>query len=295
VRLNQAALLTFVLVLPVSVDAPSRDSTSGGETRVSLTGSVGRYALIDRGCEGQVLDTHPHEYSESALEATHVFDNGFAVGVRAGVLREEITDREKYTDYSGPYPRDTVLVYRSDWHNSYVNPTIGYEGRTGAIGVGVITARRPFVFGEPDTRAALYGSTGINDTKVWPTFHLRGGRRDGRYLRFAFMESVPLYSGGGYFDLGLGSHLSRRWDLYAGLSGGPFDGPGLALQTEYRALPNLAIHAKTRLGSGGGENQSGIALGVTYVSRPPVAPTCVEPPRGYRSRMWVPERDTVRK
>jgi hypothetical protein len=129
-----------------------------------------------------------------------------------------------------------------------------------------------------------------------PSFHLRAGRLDGRYLRISFMESVPLYSGGGYFDIGVGSHFSRRWDLYAGLSAAPFDGPGLALRTEYRALPNLAITAKTRLGSGGGENQSGIAIGLSWVSRPPAAPRfSPEPSGGYRSRMWKPEADTLRK
>jgi hypothetical protein len=110
------------------------------------------------------------------------------------------------------------------------------------------------------------------------------------------MESMPLYSGGGYFDAGVGAHVHRNWDLYAGISTGPFDGPGLALRTEYRALPNFAISARTRLGYSGGEGQNGVALGLAYVSRPPREPrrlaTSGEP---YRSRMWDPARDTLRK
>ena len=283
-RLNQAALLTFVLVLPVSVEVPNSDSTSGnGETRVSMSGSVGRYALIDRGCENQVIDTHPRDYEEAGVEATHRFDSGFSVGVRAGTLHEKITDTQRTVDYS-QYPyRDTVIVTKTDWDNSFVNPTIGYEGTLGGFGAGIVTARRPFM------------SNGTSDVTIAPSFHLRAGRLDGRYFRIGYMESMPLYSGGGYVDIGVGSHLSRRWDLYAGLSAGPFDGPGVSLRTEYRALPNLAISAKTRLGASGGETQSGVALGLSYVSRPPVAPAPVGSMPEYRSRMWKPEADTLHK
>ncbi len=284
-RLSQAALLTIVLALPVSVEVPNSDSTrGGGETRVSVTGSVGRYALIDRGCDGQVLRSHPHDYGEGGLEAVHTMDNGMSVGVRAGVHREKLTERERRTDYS-TYPyRDTVIVHESDWHNSYVNPALAYEGTSGGFGMGVIVARRPFV------------TTSGSDQWILPSFHARVGRLDGRYLRAAYMESVPLYSGGGYLELGLGAHVTRQWDMYAGLSGGPFDGPGLALRTEYRAFPHLAITARTRLGRSGGENQSGVALGLSYVSRPPVAPRHpVGSSDKYRSLMWKPEADTLRK
>jgi hypothetical protein len=110
------------------------------------------------------------------------------------------------------------------------------------------------------------------------------------------MESVPLYAGGGYLGLGIGSHLSRRWDMFAGVNTGPFDGIGFALHTEYRALPNLAISARTRLGHSGGEGQNGVGLGLTWVSRPPRLPHGAgRSPEVYRSRMWDPARDTLRK
>lgn len=284
-RLNMVALLTFAAALPVSVEIPNSDTTSaGGETRLGVTGSIGRYALIDRGCEGQVLDTHPHEYGEAGLEAMHLFDNGLSVGVRAGTVREKVTERETGTDYS-QYPyRDTTKVTTYDWDNAFVNPSVGYEGANAGVGLGVVTARRSFM---------RHTGSGL---KTLPSFHVRLGPLDRSHLRVAFMESMPLYSGGGYFDIGVGSHLHRNWDVYAGLSTGPFDGPGVALRTEYRALPNVAISARTRLGHSGGEAQNGLALGLTYVSRPPRerrgSGTSTEP---YRSRMWDPARDTLRK
>lgn len=283
-KLNQAALLTIVIALPVSVDAPNDSTSRSGETRVGVTGSVGRYALIDRGCEGQVIDTHPRDYAEAGLEATHVFGNGMSVGLRAGAVHEKATERETRTDYS-TYPyRDSVIVTKTEWDNSFVNPSVAYEGPSGGIGLGIVTARKPFVT-----------PGGEGGSRTQPSFHIRAGSLDYRYLRIGYMESVPLYSGGGYFDFGIGSHLSRRWDLYAGISAAPFDGPGVSIRTEYRARPNLAITAKTRLGAGGGENQSGIAFGLTWVSRPPVAPKPMDPLEGYHSRMWKPEADTLKK
>lgn len=284
-RMNMVALMTFAAALPVSVEIPSSDSTgAGGETRLGVTGSIGRYALIDRGCEGQVLDTHPHEYGEAGLEAVHLFDNGFGVGVRAGAVREKVTERTTATDYS-QYPyRDTTHVTTYDWENSWVNPSVSYEGDDAGVGIGMVTARQPFMH---NTESGL---------RTLPSFHVRLGPLDRSHLRIAFMESMPLYSGGGYSDIGVGSHVHRNWDIYAGISTGPFDGLGVALRTEYRALPNLAVSARTRLGYSGGEAQNGVALGLSYVSRPPREPG--RPPASrepYRSRMWDPARDTLRK
>lgn len=284
-RLNLVALMTFAAALPVSVEIPNHDSTSGGgETRLGVHGSLGRYALIDRGCEGQVLDTHPHEYGEAGLEAVHLFDNDLSVGVRAGAIHEKVTERETSPDYSQfPY-RDTTHVTIYDRDNAWVNPSVGYEGTNGGVGVGVMTARRAFV---------RHTGTGL---KTLPSFHVRIGPLDRSHLRIAYMESMPLYSGGGYVDIGIGSHLSRRWDLYAGVCTGPFDGAGFALRTEYRALPHVAIGARARLGYSEGEAQNGVALGFTYVSRPPRPTRALEPSQEeYRSRMWDPARDTLRK
>jgi hypothetical protein len=141
VRLNLVALLAITAALPVSVEIPNHDSASGGETRVTVAGSVGRYALIDRGCEGEVLRTHPHEYGEAGLEAAHLFDNGIGVVVRAGTVREKVTTT--VTDYSQYPSRDTT--YLTDWDNAWVNPAVSYEGTFGGIGGGVLTARRTFL------------------------------------------------------------------------------------------------------------------------------------------------------
>lgn len=280
-RFNLVALLAISIALPVSVEIPNSDSTGAdGETRVTVAGSMGRYGLIDRGCQGEVLRTHPHEYGEAGLEAVHRFGTGVTMGVRAGTMHETVTT--KAPDYSQFPVRDTVTV--TEWDNAYVNPTMGYEGSDGGVGVGVVMAREPFVRGPGEGLTVL------------PSVNVRIGHLDGVHLRASYMESVPLYSGGGYLTLGVGAHIHRRFDTYVGLSGGHFDGPGLAFRGEYRALPNLAIIARTRVGHSGGERQSGFALGLAYVSRPPVPPR--DPPESsdnYRSRMWKPEADTLRK
>jgi TonB family protein len=96
------------------------------------------------------------------------------------------------------------------------------------------------------------------------------------------MESLPLYAGGGYTELGFGIHPHRLWDFHAGIGGGPYDGLGFAIMADYRVRQNWALAARARLGESGGEPQSGVGLGLTYVSRPPVQP---QPGRGRRERI----------
>ena len=250
-----------MLLLPAAVEVPVPPDTTGTdwETRVSLVGGVGRYAIIDRGCEGQVLATHPRKFVEHGAEVQHRFANGITFGVRGGGVREKSETRFTVYDYrTYPY-RESLVVLHNEWTNEYINPWLGLERPRVGIGIGRVWSRRPF---------AVASGGGV---KIDPSFHVRIGYLDRGYFRVSFMESVPLYSGGGYFELGGGAHMSRNWDMYLGFNpGAPYDGLGLVLGLEYRASPNLAITARARLGESAGGPQSGFGLGIIYTTRPPV-------------------------
>lgn len=259
----------FILLLPVSVEIPAESDSgrAGAETRISVIGAVGHYALIDRGCEGQVISTHPRDFREAGGEFQQRFANGVAVGARAGAVSERSETRFTVIDYS-VYPyRESLVVVKNEHTNLYVNPSLGVEGTSFGMGFGWILAREDF------------NGAGGGPSEPGPSFHLRLGRLERLYLRMSSMESVPLYSGGGYTEVGLGLHPHRLWDLYMGYGGGPYDGPGLVLKLDRRVNDHHAISSRARLGNSGGESQAGFGLGWTYVSSMPV-----DPPPASRNR-----------
>jgi hypothetical protein len=255
-----ATLCTFAVLLPVAIEVPATlDSSATGETRVAAYGSMGRLAMIDRGCEGQVIGTHPRDFEELAGEIEHRFANGLALGVRGGEVRERAEERITIYDYT-TYPySESLAVLKSEWTNRYVNPSIAVETGGVGAGVGFLWAERPFpkAVGPPE------------DIPI--SAHVRFGSLDGSFYRMSYMENVPLYAGGGYFETGFGFRPHRRWNSYIGLShGGPYDGVGLKLGLDHRLYTHLALSGRARLGSSGGEPQSGFGLGLVYTTRPPV-------------------------
>lgn len=257
------SLGAFIALLPVSVEIPAaRDSVSrSGETRVTVTRGMGTYAIIDRGCEGQVLRTHPHTFDEISGEMTHRFANGLSLGVSGGRVHDQADEHITFTDY-GSYPaRESTFVRVHERENKYVIPRIGWEGRGGGVGVGWIFSEDP------------YGTGFFPTSRGEPTFHIRAGRLDGLHFRISWLETVPLYSSGRFFDMGVGAHPGRLWDFYAGIvGGGPYDGPGFTLKVERRIHDHITLAGNARLGHSGGEPQSGFALSLGYVSAPPVEP-----------------------
>ena len=251
------AIGTFALLLPVSIENPAAPDSAvggGGETRISVIGAVGSYAIIDRGCEGQVIATHPHEFTEAGIEVSHRFPNNAAIGVRSGVVRDR--SHETLTDYSVVPYRDSLVEVKDDV--TYYNPYVAHEGRVGGIGAGWILSSGDF------------GNEGNKTVLPWSA-HIRLGRLDGPFFRIGVMEGFPLYTGGGYAEAGLGMRASPVVDVYAGVTGGPYDGPGLMVKLDWRVQTNFAVMLRGRAGNSGGEPQNGIGLGISYVSAPPVA------------------------
>ncbi len=261
--LRSVALGALVLALPVSVEVPASSDSArggGGETRVTVAGGVGHYAIIERGCEGQVIDTHPVVFREAGGAIEHRLSNDLVLGLRGGVIHDKTQSSYLVTDYS-VYPyRDSLVVVVTESKNAYVNPSFAIEGQNFGVGVGWIWSTHEF-------RTARDGD------QIEPSFHLRGGSLSGVYLKLGLMENVPLYAGGGYADMGIGVHPHRLWDVYVGMSASsPYDGPGLALKLDYRVLPHWALAGRARLGGSGGESENGMGVGLTYASRLAVPP-----------------------
>jgi hypothetical protein len=127
------------------------------------------------------------------------------------------------------------------------------EERGFSLGVGVLFADRH-----------LYEST-EREPKEYPTGHLRIGSRSKRYFSLGVLESVPLYSGGGFFDAGWGFRPAPWADVWLGGSfGGPYDSPGMLVKLNLRPMRHWSVGANLRRGTVDGSTEHGIGLVIGY-------------------------------
>jgi hypothetical protein len=259
---RMVALGALMVSLPVVVEVP--DSTDGGdgETRITLIGGAGRYAIIDRGCDDQVLARHPARFRETGAAIEHRFANDLTLGVRGGTIEDRKTFRYSTWDYATDSHRDTVIV--AELERSYVNPFVAIETPGTGMGAGWMVGNRKF---------APHGGLGDD-----VSFHLRIGPEDRLHFRLSHMEGLPYWTGGELLEMGFGGRPRPRCDLFVGLSGGePFDGAGLGIKADIRVAPHWLLVTRARLAQSGGAGQNAIAVGITYASRAAVMPRAASP------------------
>lgn len=228
--LRMAALATFIAVLPLSVDAPG-DSTPSrtGETRVTVAGSLGQYGIVNRGCNGEILDVARRQLRSGALVIEHETPQGIVIGVRGGEVQEHGKERI-YT----PYGSEWSEVSRRTT-NRYVNPFLAYEGTYAGVGGGWLRTEH----------GILNGRGGYDP--VDGSGHLRLGRRDRYSLTLRVLEDVPLQSEGAVvFDLDVpGGRFEGGPTLAAG---SPYDGALFGVHGRIWLTPAAAASIRAGVG-----------------------------------------------
>lgn len=255
--MNGRLLLSlFIAVLPISVEmGATPDTTSrtgadeaplGAETTFRAAGSVGEFAIIQRGCNGKVLDVAKTQLTSGALEVQHRFSSGVVIGARGGQVVEDAG--------AGPaVPFGTVTPGMGKRTNAYANPYVGFDGASAGVGVGWLRADHRFIVDENET--------------IEPdvTAHLRlGGTREQFVLRF--MEGMPLESEGA-LTAEVGGPVGPRTNMAAFIGFmGPFDGALLGLKGDVWLTPEAALSIKLGL-SGHGQYSAGAGAIVRFGGR----------------------------
>lgn len=212
--------------LVVSTNDPARD---GSETTLFVAGGGGSYGVITRGCDGPISKAKV-EYADLGASIDHAFEGPARLGIRAG----------------GFWPQDGPPS------NAYINPHAAFDWRLAGVGLGFVASRRSFPFHEDDVEPRV-------------SAHVRFGRLDRFYVSSSWFENVPAASGGGYFDIGLGTRARRNLDLWFGVSGaGPYDGGGVLVKSSWRVSPTFSLALQARLGSSEDIDENAISLGVGY-------------------------------
>jgi hypothetical protein len=248
---HHACVIALAVVTPLAVDLPGgEDSTSAAPhgLRLRASGGLASYTFFARGCEGQVLDHVPVRAHDAAVSIEQDLGSSpVTIGVRGGWTRDAID-----TTSSGLFPE--VPLGRT-LRNRYVNPYIALE--TQEIGIGGGPVCHDHGFPTADEYARLDTLHSLNDFSA----HLRLGREVRPHFIVRWMESEPLYSGGGYLTLGVGGPLRNSGSCEVGLAaGGPYEGAGVFLKTRWYLNSTLDLDVNGRIGNGG----TGASLGLGY-------------------------------
>ena len=237
------------MVMPMAVGVHLPHERGKDVTSVNLSGGIGSYMVIFRNCDGTATSEHREEFVDVGGAISHRFGEGVELGLRGGYLNDHRVSLPVPV-YGGGSDNLGQGVY-------YVNPHIAFEDEGIGAGIGVLL-----------TDHSLYSGSFYEDNgkSAYPTAHLRVGNENKAYFATSLFENVPLYSGGGYFDIGVGvTHVPNKLGVFAGLSvGGPYDSGGLIVKTKFRPDPSFSMNANVRLGAAEGNTEYGLGLGVTY-------------------------------
>jgi hypothetical protein len=242
---GQRELRLAMLVLPLAIAVPVPDDSS--YTHVRAMGGGGQYRYLVTNCGGGIDRNSRETYTDFGIEIEHQSRNNFGAGMRAGYVDDSVIF------FQNP---PVEAVGGSFW---YANPYGSYNQRWFGIGGGVLFASEEVL--------SLEDVDAFSDSRssIAPTISLRLLRLDKIYLTADLFSGVPLYSGGGYFSLGVGFRPVPRQGLWIGLgSPGPYDEAGLLLQSETRLEGRWYLCVNGRYGQSGDTDEFGVGAGITY-------------------------------
>ncbi len=249
IRRGFAALLLGVMSFEINL-APE-DST---ETSFQLFGGVGQYALVNRGCEGEVLSKRAVPFRELSAGVEHQLASPVSLGIRSSYIfdKKDVLTGETYYD-----PARDLYFSRTEFvfHEILtVNPYLNLEAKPIGIGGGYFWSRRP-----------LTGSDNFDDVELPFSAYLRLGNRRAVYFSASLLHHIPLYTGG-YFQLGFGSGKNPNFDWWLGWGFvGPYDQGDIALfKSNIRLQRHFMLNVLGRVGFTEGISESAIGLGLTY-------------------------------
>jgi hypothetical protein len=216
-------LSVIAAAAPLAVSAPPQHATE-----ITIAGGQGSYAVVTRGCEGNVITKSRVNYDNAAVEVTHKFPSVFRIGARAGIL-----DLEGSSDAT-----------------RYVNPYLSADWPGFSIGVGWVFGNHPFPESDGDSTGGSVSA------------HFRIGKAK-KYFTLSYFEDVPLLTPG-YLTAGFGGG-GRKLHLWFGVGAIPYDNFGFVSRIDYRVAGGLSLGGTGRLGGSESINEHAFALRLSYL------------------------------
>jgi len=239
----RAATACLLLLTPMPASKSDPDRT--GETSLTVgagSGGFGREVWFHAGMSscGPITRTahFDADFTDYGAAVEHCTGKKGRIGLRAGFIRERVG---LVPGQQFPVNVDSIATaIGSDTDNIYVNPYIAAEGTWFGSGVGVILASERLRLGEIEHHPEDIGSN------VALSGHLRVGKRSLLYASASAGESVPIYSGGGFFNYGIGVDIPVGLDLWAGKAQGPWLGDDFLLKATVHPSRRWSVGASLR-------------------------------------------------
>ena len=184
-------------------------------------------------------------FQDAGFGIDHQLTRKFRLGFRTGYISDK---RAKYVG-------DEYGSFRLESKTSWIfNPYFSLEGAGGGLGMGPLLATKGLYY--PSSKPEDYPKHKYI-AKALLSYHIRLGSPKVLYASLSKLENVPLISGGGYLNYGLGTEAIPRVSLWVGGSGSkPFDEESLLLKVGVKLTPNWSLHSVYRSGSTRGEGSS---------------------------------------
>jgi hypothetical protein len=234
------AFLGVFLLMPILVGVEESEHDSSSVDFV-VAGGHGSYAarVVQGGCGGTVVNRVQLPFDDVGGSIGYRPAYPFEFRLNGGTLSQSIVAENDADE------RDEV-------ENAYINPAFAIESVPFGLGVGVLCARRDLRMGDDLL------------STVSPTAHFRFGTPR-LYGSVSMLEGIPLFSGGGFIDLGIGIRPNRRFSCWTGISlPGPYDKTGLLLETDLAVYGGLRARMTGRLGGSEGVKERAFSLGLDY-------------------------------
>jgi hypothetical protein len=251
IGIRRGFALLLLGAMPFEINLAPEDSA---ETSVQLFGGVGQYALIRRGCEGEVLEKHAVPFRELSAGVEHRTASPVSLGIRSSYIfdKKNVLTGKTYYD-----PQHNLYLSRTEFVSTEiltVNPYLNLESKQIGIGGGYFWSRHP-----------LTGSENVDDVELPFSAYLRLGNRRAFHISASLLHHIPLYTGG-YFQLGFGSGRNPKFDWWLGWGlAGPYDQGGIGLfKANIHLQRHFLLNVMGRAGFTEGISESAIGLGLTY-------------------------------
>ena len=237
--------LIFCFLLPylMSFSPNPADSSS---TTVQFAVGKGSYAIVSRDCSGRVTGVEDVPYTDAGISVDHNVSS-VRFGAKAGVYSPTETNSENIV--------------------KYINPNIGINTDYVGLDAGAIFLNQDDPFGNRHRSSYYYyDSLRINRLTVYPTGSLRVGYLDSWYFTTSIYNNLPIVTGGGIFDLGVGFNTGEdlRSQLWFGFGVIPFDRPIFSAKGDFPLFDNLILNLRGGFNSGDA-TEYGLSLGTKII------------------------------
>jgi hypothetical protein len=243
-KIRRSTLWLMLMVMPVGVRI---DGEHDSELTLEGHAGTGQVISVVRDCSGRPIASHQNTYSDfaGAFQYSHRTGDGdfLVVGIRGGRLTSN------YQPASGHFPY--VIFPEYEYEYTYWNPYLAWEGPYMGVGVGYLSEAPSLDFGDIQSSTPL-------------SAHLRVGNYAKAHFLATYNENLPLASGGGYINLGVGYPAGDRLQMFTGFSGTPYDRIGLVQKISWRLSESFDLDLDGRAGNADGYFEGGLSLGLRY-------------------------------